>query len=165
VVLTSALVGLFSSTPITLYPLHWRLSDPQSRSGRRGEETILDPTGTRIPTLDRPTSSHMQYRLRYAPDHYIGGAIAQAVRRRLPNMAARVRAQVRSCGICGAQSGTGTGFLRVLRFPLSLIVHHKGLLQWVTYRVDSASRLHHKELKETNHYITRLTILGRSTNE
>jgi hypothetical protein len=25
---------------------------------------------------------------------------------------------VRSCGICGGQRGTGTGFLRVLRFPL-----------------------------------------------
>jgi hypothetical protein len=44
-------------------------------------------------------------------------AIAQAVNRRLPTAAARVRAQVRSCGICGGQSGTRAGFLRVLRFP------------------------------------------------
>jgi hypothetical protein len=28
--------------------------------------------------------------------------------------------QVRSCGICGGQRGTGAGFLRVLRFPLSM---------------------------------------------
>jgi hypothetical protein len=34
--------------------------------------------------------------------------------------AARVRARVRSCGICGGQSGTGAGFLRVLRFPLPI---------------------------------------------
>jgi hypothetical protein len=35
-----------------------------------------------------------------------GRAITQAVSRRLPAAAARVRAQVRSCGICGGQSGT-----------------------------------------------------------
>jgi hypothetical protein len=32
------------------YPLDRRLGGPQSRSARRGEEKILDPTGTRIPT-------------------------------------------------------------------------------------------------------------------
>jgi hypothetical protein len=52
---------------------------------------------------------------------YIGRAIGQAVSRRLPIAAARVRAQVRSCGICG-QSDTGVGFLRVLRFPLPILI-------------------------------------------
>jgi hypothetical protein len=52
----------------------------------------------------------------------IGRAIAQAVSHWLPTVATRVRAQVSSCGICGAQSGTGAGFLRVLRFPLSIII-------------------------------------------
>jgi hypothetical protein len=47
--------------------------------------------------------------------------IAQAVSRRLPTTAARVRAQIRSCGICGGQSDAGAGFLRVLRFPLPTV--------------------------------------------
>jgi hypothetical protein len=41
-----------------------------------------------------------------------GHAIAQAASR-------RVRAQVRSCGICDGQTGTGVGILRVLRVPLT----------------------------------------------
>jgi hypothetical protein len=51
-----------------------------------------------------------------------GCAIAQAVSRWLPTAAARVRARVWSCGICGGQSGAGTGFLRVLRFPLPIFI-------------------------------------------
>jgi hypothetical protein len=51
-----------------------------------------------------------------------GRAIAQAVSHRLPIAAARVRSQVRSRGICGGQSGTAAGFLRVLRFPLPILI-------------------------------------------
>jgi hypothetical protein len=36
--------------------------------------------------------------------------------------------QVRSCGICGGQSGTASSFLRVLRL-LVPIIHHTGLVQ------------------------------------
>jgi hypothetical protein len=51
-----------------------------------------------------------------------GRAIAQAVNSRFPTAAVRVRAQVRSCGICGGQSGTGAGFLRALGFPLPILI-------------------------------------------
>jgi hypothetical protein len=51
-----------------------------------------------------------------------GRAISQEVSRRLPTSATWVRSQVRSCGIDGGQSGTGTGFPRVLRFPLSILI-------------------------------------------
>jgi hypothetical protein len=51
-----------------------------------------------------------------------GRAIAQAVSRWLPTAAARVRARVWSCGICGRQCGAGAGFLRVLRFPLPIFI-------------------------------------------
>jgi hypothetical protein len=53
----------------------------------------------------------------------IGLAIAQALSRRLPTAAGRVRVQVRSCGILGGQSDTGTGFLRILRFLLPILFH------------------------------------------
>jgi hypothetical protein len=53
---------------------------------------------------------------------YMGRAIAQAVSNRLPTGASRVRAQVRSCGICGGQSGTVVGFPGALPFPLPIII-------------------------------------------
>jgi hypothetical protein len=43
-------------------PIGEEADGPQNRSGRRWEEKILDPTGTRIPT---PQSSSPLYRLRY----------------------------------------------------------------------------------------------------
>jgi hypothetical protein len=52
----------------------------------------------------------------------LGRAIAQAVSRRFPTAAAQVRAQVRSCGICGGQSGTGADLLQVLTFLLSILI-------------------------------------------
>jgi hypothetical protein len=51
-----------------------------------------------------------------------GHIIAQAVRYRPPTAAARVRSQVKLHGLYSGQNGTGAGFLRVLRFPLPLLI-------------------------------------------
>jgi hypothetical protein len=41
------------------------MGEPQSRSGRRGEEKILDLTGARTRSLGRLVRSQSLYRLRY----------------------------------------------------------------------------------------------------
>jgi hypothetical protein len=51
----------------------------------------------------------------------VARATNQAVSCQLPTHAVRIRAQVRPCGICGGQSGTGAGFLRAIRVSLPLI--------------------------------------------
>jgi hypothetical protein len=50
----------------------------------------------------------------------MGHAVSPAVSHQLQTVVARVWACVRSCEICGRQSGTGAGFLQKLRFPLPL---------------------------------------------
>jgi hypothetical protein len=52
----------------------------------------------------------------------VGRAIAQAVSHQLPTAAAWVPYQVRSCRICGGQTGTAAGVLLVFRFPLSILI-------------------------------------------
>ena len=48
--------------------------------------------------------------------------MTQAVSSQLPTSAAWVRAQGKSCGICGGQSGTGPDILQVLLFPMSILI-------------------------------------------
>jgi hypothetical protein len=43
------------------YPLDRKLGGPQSQSGRRGEEKILDPTGTRTPVVQPVASRYTDY--------------------------------------------------------------------------------------------------------
>jgi hypothetical protein len=52
---------------------------------------------------------------------YLRPCRSSAVSRWLPTAAARVRVRA-ACGFCGGQSGTGAGFLRVLRFPMPIII-------------------------------------------
>jgi hypothetical protein len=51
---------------------------------------------------------------------------AQADSSRLPTEVACTRSQLKLCGICGGQRGGGTGFLRVLLFPLPIIIYRPG---------------------------------------
>jgi hypothetical protein len=59
-------------------------------------------------------------------------AIAQAISRQFHTAAARVRARVRPCGICGEQSVTEADFqflLSVIPLDCSTLFHHQGLVQ------------------------------------
>jgi hypothetical protein len=48
--------------------------------------------------------------------------LSQAVSRWLPTARGLGSRQVRACGVWSGQSGTGEGFLGVLRFPLPIII-------------------------------------------
>jgi hypothetical protein len=69
-------------------------------------------------------------------------AIAQAISRRLPTATVRVRAQVKSYGICDGQSGTEADFLRAFWFPLPILIpltsHSSIILGW--YNRPNSSR-------------------------
>jgi hypothetical protein len=129
--------------------MHWIGSWVDPRAGLDGVEKrkFLTLPGLELRPLGRPARSQSLYRLRYLGswyggvavailnkqsrivnrgDHHTwvleGRAMAQAVSRWLPTAVARVRSQVKSCGIRGGQSGTGARFLRVLRFPLPILI-------------------------------------------
>jgi hypothetical protein len=59
-------VGSFTLRPLyPRCPLDRKLGGPQSRSGRFGEEKILDSIESRFQPLDRPARSQSLYRLSY----------------------------------------------------------------------------------------------------
>jgi hypothetical protein len=46
----------------------------------------------------------------------------KAILRRVPTVTVRVQSHVKSCGICGIQSGRKAGIFRVLQFPLPSLI-------------------------------------------
>jgi hypothetical protein len=98
-------------------------------------------------------------------------AITKAGNPRFPTAAALVRAKVPLSGICGRQSGTGAGFLRLFRFPMSypfhqmLHIHHllsgPGTVGQLMADVDSISP-HFTKLKKnyTGQIIHRKSQIG-----
>jgi hypothetical protein len=80
-----------------------------------------------------------------------------------PIMATRVQFHVRSCGICGGQSGIGIGFLQVLQFPLPIPTpltapqsssssssSRTGTIEQIVAYVQSGLSPHPKKLKKKN---------------
>jgi hypothetical protein len=86
-----------------------------------------------------------------------GRAIAQAVSRWLSTAAARVRTRVWSNGICRGQSGSGAGFLRVLRFSLPSFIPPKFSFLTITRcrynRPEMADMPSGPSLDSTPHYV------------
>jgi hypothetical protein len=93
-----------------------RLGEPQGRSERCEEKE------NRLALLRIEAWFFSRLACRLVAISTTVRATAQAVSRRLPTVTARVRSQVTSCDICCGQSGTGAGFLRVLRFPLPILI-------------------------------------------
>jgi hypothetical protein len=94
---------------------HSYLTKPQSKlSSTVYLHTVISVRKYTIYMLPRYMHGHLL--------QFQGRDIAQAVSRRLSTVAARVRARVRSCGVCGGQSGTEAGFFRVLWLPLPILI-------------------------------------------
>jgi hypothetical protein len=72
----------------------------------------------------KPYSPKHQVEFQRTTRRYIleGSAISQAINRLLLSKMARLLSQVNSGGICGRQSGTEADFLRVLGFPLPILI-------------------------------------------
>jgi hypothetical protein len=67
--------------------------------------------------------NHTKYRQKHENQSCEKGpAMVQAIGSRIPTAAARVQPRVWSSGICGGQSGAGTGLFRVLRFCLPIFI-------------------------------------------
>jgi hypothetical protein len=86
---------------------HWREGYVDTSTGKDKAQKGKYRASTRNRLLSRPA-------------HNLGRAVAQAVSNRIATTAARVLAQVTSCGIYGGRSGTGAGFLLVFRFQLPI---------------------------------------------
>jgi hypothetical protein len=81
---------------------------------------------------------------KFCVNMFEGRAIAQAVSRRLPTAAAWVRAQIRYEGFVVDKMTLGVGFLRVLRFPLPILipptVPHSSSIIWGWYNRPISGR-------------------------
>jgi hypothetical protein len=104
---------------------------------------ILPLPELELQPLGRPSRSQSLYRLTWAgsPEvqksnsydlndytqeirmrHCSSCAIAQEVSHRLPTSTTRVPSQIRSCGFCGGQSGTGADLLLVRLSPVPILI-------------------------------------------
>jgi hypothetical protein len=63
--------------------------------------------------------------------------------------------QVQSCGMCGAQSGIGTGFLEVRQFPLLIMISPRGPLSLVSTNEELLQRKNSDSCLEIREYCRR----------
>jgi hypothetical protein len=97
----------------------------------------------------------------------LGRAIAQAVSRWLATAAARVRSRVWSSGICGGQSSAGAGFIRVLPFPLPVLIpptapHWSSIIRAASIGQKSGLSLTRWEKYKRENSLYQLNWLGSS---
>jgi hypothetical protein len=121
-------------------PLLYRLSYPGSLSTQRTDPITSLPIGRRTSLhcqyhsdcclMDSdtalscriPTFRRSMWRQPFPSRSALSFGVGQAVSRWLPTTAAQIQAQGLSCGIYGGRSGTGAGFLRILRLPLTMLI-------------------------------------------
>jgi hypothetical protein len=100
---------LIVSTRVADSALHAMVTDSTNSVGRRLCQQYSVVTG----------NFHENSYLEELLETYI---LSQALSRQFSTTTAFVRSQFSSCGIYGGQSGTDVGFLRVLRFPLPILI-------------------------------------------
>jgi hypothetical protein len=100
------------------YCLWIHLEKLRNKEGRISVRAISKQSQWQLGTTYRSSTSRAMFEFGRCSNWWLGRAIAQAVSRWLPTAVTRVW----SSGICSGQSGTGAGFLRVLRFPLPIFI-------------------------------------------
>jgi hypothetical protein len=123
----------------------------------------LSPSAASHPSWFYSVAS-TKFQLMTTPRHSNSGhAITQAVGSWFHTAAARVRARVKSCGICGGQSGTGAGFLRVLRFPLQIFIPPiapqtpSSRTKWTHYHPTKSNK---NKIRKSVPHIVRRRVIG-----
>jgi hypothetical protein len=91
-------------------PTHRRTQTRNERTQTSMPGVGFEPT---IPVFERTKTVH-------ALDRVADRALAEAV---IPTLRPGFESRSKSCGICGGQSGAGTGFLRVLRVSMPADLH------------------------------------------
>jgi hypothetical protein len=116
---SSVILYIFRRTPPTRDQQVARPLPTYRTTQTQNKSTQLSMPGFRF-GLTTQASEHAK--MVHALDRAAGRAIAQVVSRWLLTAAARVRTQDQSCGFCDGQSGSGVGFLRVLWYPLPILI-------------------------------------------
>jgi hypothetical protein len=112
------------------YSLDRSLVGAQNRSGRCGEQKNITRAGNGTVILGLVAATEISVpfinpyfclKIKQNFAKLINGVSYKEICRAFPPRRPGF-ASGQACGVCGGQCGTGAGFLRVLRFPLSIII-------------------------------------------